>query len=127
MWVLLPAAVGLSGCTDNDKVAALAEPVPLKMTLNSKDLVMGETLEITFDVTGTEEGKKMMNEDLNIRLSAKTDRGAVDHLLFDNFPSTVTLNQGEVSKTIQIPVKKEGINKEHYVDISAFADRKSVV
>lgn len=34
------------------------------------DLVMGETLEITFDVTGTDEGMKAMNEDVSIKLSA---------------------------------------------------------
>lgn len=121
LWVLLLIFVGVSGCSDDDKVSALAEPVPLKMTLNSTDLVMGETLEITFDVTGTAEGKKAMNEDLNIKLSAATDKGAVDRLLFDGFPSVVTLQQGETSKTIQIPVKKEGLNKEHSVEISAFA------
>lgn len=91
------------------------------MTLNSTDLVMGEVLEITFDVTGTEEGRKAMNEDLNIRLSATTDKGAVDQLVFDDFPSVVTLNKGESTKKVQIPVKKEGLNKERSVEISAFA------
>lgn len=121
LWVLLLVFAGMSGCSDEEKVSALAEPVPLKMTLNSTDLVMGETLEITFDVTGTVEGKKAMNEDLNIQLTAKTDKGAVDRLLFDGFPSVVTMQQGEVTKTLQIPVKKEGLNKEHSVEISAFA------
>ena len=121
LWVLLLVFIGVSGCSDDDKVSALAEPVPLKMTLNSTDLVMGEMLEITFDVTGTAEGKKAMNEDLNIKLTAMTDKGAVDRLLFDGFPSVVTLHQGETSKTLQIPVKKEGLNKEHSVEISAFA------
>ena len=107
LWVLLLVFIGVSGCSDDDKVSALAEPVPLKMTLNSTDLVMGEMLEITFDVTGTAEGKKAMNEDLNIKLTAMTDKGAVDRLLFDGFPSVVTLHQGETSKTLQIPVKKK--------------------
>ncbi|MCS3199573.1 DUF5006 domain-containing protein [Candidatus Bacteroides intestinigallinarum] len=59
LWMLLIlVAVSMSGCSDDDNVSPLAEPVPLKMTLNSTDLVMGEVMEITFDVTGTEEGKK---------------------------------------------------------------------
>lgn len=122
LWMLLIwVAVGMSGCSDDDNVSLLAEPVPLKMTLNSTDLVMGEVLEITFDVTGTEEGKKAMNEDLNIRLSATTDKGAVDQLVFDDFPSVVTMKQGEMTKTVRVPVKKEGLNRERSVEISAFA------
>lgn len=122
LWMLLIwVAVGMSGCSDDDNVSPLAEPVPLKMTLNSTDLVMGEVLEITFDVTGTEEGKKAMNEDLNIRLSATTDKGAVDQLVFDDFPSVVTMKQGEMTKTVRVPVKKEGLNRERSVEISAFA------
>ena len=72
MLLLLVVVVSMSGCSEDDGMSPLAEPVPLKMTLNSTDLVMGEVLEITFDVTGTEEGKKAMNEDLNIKLSATT-------------------------------------------------------
>ena len=122
LWMLpLLVVVSMSGCSDDDNVSPLAEPVPLKMTLNSTDLVMGEVLEITFDVTGTEEGRKAMNEDLNIRLSATTDKGAVDQLVFDDFPSVVTVNKGESTKKVQIPVKKEGLNKERSVEISAFA------
>ena len=122
LWMLLIlVAVSMSGCSDDDNVSPLAEPVPLKMTLNSTDLVMGEMLEITFDVTGTEEGKKTMNEDLNIRLSATTDKGAVDQLVFDDFPSVVTMKQGETTKTVRVPVKKEGLNRERSVEISAFA------
>ena len=122
LWMLLIlVAVSMSGCSDDDNVSPLAEPVPLKMTLNSTDLVMGEVMEITFDVTGTEEGKKAMNEDLNIRLSATTDKGAVDQLVFDDFPSVVTMKQGETTKTVRVPVKKEGLNRERSVEISAFA------
>ena len=119
--LLILVAVSMSGCSDDDNVSPLAEPVPLKMTLNSTDLVMGEVMEITFDVTGTEEGKKAMNEDLNIRLSATTDKGAVDQLVFDDFPSVVTMKQGETTKTVRVPVKKEGLNRERSVGISAFA------
>ena len=121
MLLLLVVVVSMSGCSEDDGMSPLAEPVPLKMTLNSTDLVMGEVLEITFDVTGTEEGKKAMNEDLNIKLSATTDKGAVEQLIFDDFPSVVTLNKGETTKKIQIPVKKEGLNRERSVEISAFA------
>lgn len=55
-------------------MAPLPEPVPLRMSINSTDLVMGETLEITFDVTGTDEGMKAMNEDVSIKLSATTEK-----------------------------------------------------
>ena len=70
LWVLLLVFVGVSGCSDDDKVGALAEPVPLKMTLNRTDLVMGETLEITFDVTGTVEGDVYKRQFLSCYLSA---------------------------------------------------------
>lgn len=118
-WSL--AVVILSGCAEESKRAALAEPVQLRMSFNATDLVMGETLEITFAVTSTEEGKTAMNEDLDIRLSATTANGDVDRLLFDDFPTTVTLRKGESTHTVQIPVKKEGLNKEHAVEIAAFA------
>lgn len=117
--ILLLAAVGIVGCSE-EKIAPLPEPVPLKMSINSTDLVMGETLEITFDVTGTDEGKTAMNEDVSIKLSATTEKGAVDQLLFEGFPTEVIMKQGETSKTVSVPVK-DGLNKEHTVEISAFA------
>ena len=101
--------------------ARMKKEMCIRDRLNTTDLVMDETLEVTFEVTGTEEGKTMMNEDLSIKLSATTNRGAVEHLLFEGFPSEVIMKQGEKKKTVFIPVKKEGINKEYYVDISAFA------
>lgn len=113
-------ALGLLACQKAQKPGALPEPVPLRMSINSNDLVMGETLEITFEVTGKEEGQQTTNEDVLIKLSANTERGAVDQLLFDNFPREVVMKQGERSKTISIPVKKEGLNKEWQVEIAAF-------
>lgn len=73
-----------------------------------------------FDVTGTDEGKTAMNEDVSIKLSATTEKGAVDQLLFEGFPTEVIMKQGETSKTVSVPVK-DGLNKEHTVEISAFA------
>ena len=117
--ILLFAVLGITGCSE-EKMAPLPEPVPLRMSINSTDLVMGETLEITFDVTGTDEGMKAMNEDVSIKLSATTEKGAVDRLLFEGFPTEVVMKQGETSKTIPVLVK-EGLNKEYSVEISAFA------
>ena len=108
--ILLFAVLGITGCSE-EKMAPLPEPVPLRMSINSTDLVMGETLEITFDVTGTDEGMKAMNEDVSIKLSATTEKGAVDRLLFEGFPTEVVMKQGETSKTIPVLVK-EGLNKE---------------
>ena len=71
--ILLFAVLGITGCSE-EKMAPLPEPVPLRMSINSTDLVMGETLEITFDVTGTDEGMKAMNEDVSIKLSATTGK-----------------------------------------------------
>lgn len=71
--ILLFAVLGITGCSE-EKMAPLPEPVPLRMSINSTDLVMGETLEITFDVTGTDEGMKAMNEDVSIKLSATTEK-----------------------------------------------------
>lgn len=121
VWMLPLAIAGVSGCSDDDAVEALAEPVPLTMSLSSTDLVMGETLDITFTVTGTEEGKTSMNEDLNITMSATTENGAVDQLVFSNFPSVVTLEKGITSKTVSVNVVEEGLNTERSVEISAFA------
>lgn len=115
--ILLFAVLGITGCSE-EKMAPLPEPVPLRMSINSTDLVMGETLEITFDVTGTDEGMKAMNEDVSIKLSATTEKGAVDRLLFEGFPTEVVMKQGETSKTIPVLVK-EGLNKEYSVEISA--------
>ena len=119
IYILLFAVLGITGCSE-EKMAPLPEPVPLRMSINSTDLVMGETLEITFDVTGTDEGMKAMNEDVSIKLSATTEKGAVDRLLFEGFPTEVVMKQGETSKTIPVLVK-EGLNKEYSVEISAFA------
>lgn len=118
---LLLATVGLGGCSDDDKTVPLAEPVPLTMSLNSTSFVQGETMKITFTVAGTTEGKKAMNEDLSIRLSASTENGNVDHLLFDNFPTVALLEKGETSKTFSVPIKSEGINQEYSVELTAFA------
>lgn len=120
LYALVLLSVGLFACKKEPNPEALAEPVPLRMSINSTDLVMGETLEITFDVTGKEEGQLTTNEDILIKLSANTERGAVDQLLFDDFPREVIMRQGEKSKTISIPVKKEGLNREWQVEISAF-------
>ena len=73
IYILLFAVLGITGCSE-EKMAPLPEPVPLRMSINSTDLVMGETLEITFDVTGTDEGMKAMNEDVSIKLSATTKK-----------------------------------------------------
>lgn len=119
--LLATAVTLLSSCSDEAKREALAEPVPLRLTLNATDFVMGESLDLSFEVTGTEEGKREMNEELTIRMSATTQNGAVDQLLFDNFPSTVVLPKGVSSHMVQIPIKKEGLNRQYSVDIAAFA------
>lgn len=116
---LLLLALGVTGCSE-EKMAPLPGTVPLRMSVNTTDLVMGENLAITFDVTGTEEGKTATNEDINIKLSATSAQKPVDCLLFDGFPKEVVMKAGLKTMTIEVPVKKEGLNKEHPVEISAF-------
>lgn len=116
---LLLLALGVTGCSE-EKMAPLPGTVPLRMSVNTTDLVMGENLAITFDVTGTEEGKTATNEDINIKLSATSAQKPVDCLLFDGFPKEVVMKAGLKTMIIEVPVKKEGLNKEHPVEISAF-------
>lgn len=116
---LLLLALGVTGCSE-EKMAPLPGTVPLRMSVNTTDLVMGENLEITFDVTGTDEGKTTTNEDVSIKLSATSNQKPVDCLLFDGFPKEVIMKAGLKTMTIEVPVKKEGLNKEHPVEISAF-------
>lgn len=80
----LMLTIGVCPSCKNEKgVGNLPVPVPLKMELSSTNLVMGDVLDVTFTVTGSaEEGKDAMNEDLDIRLSAKTAKGEVDAMLF---------------------------------------------
>lgn len=120
LYALLTLLVGLGACRKAERTGALPEPVPLRMTVGSTDLVMGETLDITFDVTGLEAGRQSANEDIVVKLSATSERGPVDELLFEGFPREVIIKQGEKTKTISIPVKREGLNKEWQVEISAF-------
>lgn len=119
----LMLTIGVCPSCKNEKgVGNLPVPVPLKMELSSTNLVMGDVLDVTFTVTGSaEEGKDAMNEDLDIRLSAKTAKGEVDAMLFDDFPSVVTLKAGEKSKTVSIPVKESGINQKYSVELTALA------
>ena len=41
IYILLFAVLGITGCSE-EKMAPLPEPVPLRMSINSTDLVMGE-------------------------------------------------------------------------------------
>ncbi|MGL4364154.1 MAG: DUF5006 domain-containing protein [Bacteroidales bacterium] len=112
----------LSACKDeNNLPGGLVDAVPLKMTLSAPAVVMGETLEITFDVTNTEDGDKSLNEDVVISLTALVTPAIEVENLFEVFPEEVTLSAGSSSHTIQIPVQKEGITTSYSVEIAAVA------
>lgn len=119
MWVLL--IMGALACRQERKGEKLAEPVPLRMSINSDDLVMGETLDLTFEVVDIEEQKLVANEDIPIKLRVQTGGKDVEQLLFDNFPSTVIFPKGERKLKLNIPIKKTGLNKTWQVDFKAFA------
>lgn len=106
------------GCKDDATVGALPEPVDLTMTIANSNLVMGDNLDITFSVT--DEKSEISNEDFNIELSLQGSDLEKPSILFENFPSKVTFNKGEKTKTVSIPVIKEGISSQHFVTLSAF-------
>lgn len=107
------------GCKDDAAVGALPEPVDLTMTIANSNLVMGDKLDITFSVT--DEKSEISNEDFNIELSLQSSDIEKPAVLFENFPSNVTFSKGEKTKTVSVPVIKEGISSQHFVTLSAFA------
>ena len=106
------------GCKDDATVGALPEPVDLTMTIANSNLVMGDNLDITFSVT--DEKSEISNEDFNIELSLQSSDIEKPVVLFENFPSNVTFSKGEKTKTVSVPVIKEGISSQHFVTLSAF-------
>ncbi|MBU3808229.1 MAG: DUF5006 domain-containing protein [Candidatus Phocaeicola faecipullorum] len=106
------------GCKDDATVGALPEPVDLTMTIANSNLVMGDNLDITFSVT--DEKSEISNEDFNIELSLQSSDIEKPAVLFENFPSNVTFSKGEKTKTVSVPVIKEGISSQHFVTLSAF-------
>ena len=90
------------------------------MSINSTDLVMGETLEITFDVTGTDEGMKAMNEDVSIKTERhygkRSGRPLVVRRISHRSRYEAGRNEQDYSGTCE-----RGLNKEYSVEISAFA------
>lgn len=119
MALLLLSA--LVGCVDKRaKSDPLPSTVPLQMSVNRLDFVMGEEVELTISVAGQDE-EKTLNEDLSIDLSAKVGKNHVDRLLFDDFPERVVMKSGSRTMTVRIPIKKAGINTTYTVELSAFA------
>ena len=57
---LLLLALGVTGCSEEKDGSASWNSAFAEMSVNTTDLVMGENLAITFDVTGTEEGKNLL-------------------------------------------------------------------
>lgn len=111
-----------TSCKDDKGVSKLPSPVPLKMEINTSNLVMGDVLEVKFSVIGNEEeGLGVMNEDLNIKMTAKTALGDADAFFFKDFPEVVTLNAGDKEKIVPITVKEEGINRKYSVELTAMA------
>lgn len=111
-------AAFLFGCQDSSKIASLPEPVDLTMTVANSNLVMGESLDITFEVTDA--NSEIANEDFNIELSLQCTDIDNPAVLFEDFPTLVSFTKGEKVKTISVPVIKEGISSTHYVTLNAF-------
>lgn len=120
IWSLsaVMAAILMAGCKDDATVGAIPEPVDLTMTIANSNLVMGETLDIIFEVT--DENSEISNESFNIELSLQSADFDKPEVLFENFPSQVTFDKGEKSKTVSVPVISEGISAQHYVTLNAF-------
>lgn len=106
------------GCKDDATVGALPEPVDLTMTIANSSLVMGDNLDITFSVT--DEKSEISNEDFNIELSLQSSDLEKPSILFENFPSNVTFSKGEKTKTVSVPVIKQGISSQHFVTLNAY-------
>lgn len=110
-------AMGLTGCKDDDGVAALPEAVPLIMTVNNQSFVMGDHLIVDFNVDG--EGLSA-NEDFDIYLTAKS--GDTDQTgVFKEFSQMITFKKGESSLQLDLPIVDSGITSDVTFDFSAFA------
>lgn len=106
-------------CTEDPAVDVdVAEPVDLTMTIANTNLVMGDNLDVTFDVT--DQNSEISNENFNIELSLQSSDIENPSSLFENFPTSVTFNKGEKTQTVSIPVVKEGITSKYSVALTAF-------
>ena len=106
-------------CTEDPAAdVEVAEPVDLTMTIANTNLVMGDNLDVTFDVT--DQNSEISNENFNIELSLQSSDIENPASLFENFPASVTFNKGEKTQTVSIPVVKEGITSKYSVALTAF-------
>ena len=81
-WLLIT----FLSCSDNDGVSQLPKPVPLEMKVNSKNLVMGDQLQVTISVDTTEKEKLTSNEEFDIYLSALSGLEDLSDDIFEDFP-----------------------------------------
>lgn len=97
LYLLMSVCILCAGGCKDDNVQPLPESVPLKMTLNSKNLVMGEKLVATFEVENAKDKNLSVNEDVEVFLSAALEGSGKDvtQQLFENFPASVVMHQGE--------------------------------
>lgn len=123
LYLLMSVCILCAGGCKDDNVQPLPESVPLKMTLNSKNLVMGEKLVATFEVENAKDKNLSVNEDVEVFLSAALEGSGKDvtQQLFENFPASVVMHQGESVLKVEIPVKQTGIDATHRVSFKAFA------
>ena len=115
-WLLIT----FLSCSDNDGVSQLPKPVPLEMKVNSKNLVMGDQLQVTISVDTTEKEKLTSNEEFDIYLSALSGLEDLSDDIFEDFPKKIVFPEGGQSVEIVIPIKKSGIDKSYNIDFSAF-------
>lgn len=104
------------GCKEDNLIDVLPQAVPLTVTVDSKNLVMGDHLIMTFKVDG--EGDTS-NEDFDIYLTAKS--GTEDKAqLFKGFPEMITFHKGEKEMQLDLLVSESGVSASHTIDIAAF-------
>ncbi|MBD1420816.1 DUF5006 domain-containing protein [Sphingobacterium chuzhouense] len=109
----------LYSCTKN-LLDPLVKPVPLKVSLSSQSLVMGDELTIEIFVDEEDNAEAVSPEEFDVYLSAKAGTRDVAGEVFENMPEKVTFPKGEKRIAVKVPILKEGITSTYTLDLTTF-------
>lgn len=109
----------LYSCTKN-LLDSLVKPVPLKVSLSSQSLVMGDELTIEIFVDEEDNPEAVSPEEFDVYLSAKAGTRDVADEVFENMPEKVVFPKGEKRIAINVPILKEGITSTYTLDLTTF-------
>lgn len=104
---------GMVACTEKQPEEIIGETTPLKVTLNSSSLCMGETLIVTVSVDDSKEGEELHRNDFQLYFEALESGTYTD--LFSDFSPEITFPCDQDEITVEFPVRDSGIKGEHTV------------